>query len=78
MRHQGSNTRAEAHQKASGAYGSELAYSTSTKHQPGARPLKQMLVNEEELEEDEEEFEEETEEEMEEEEDVSSIEPLKP
>lgn len=34
-----SNTRAEAHLKASGAYGSELAYSNSIQHQKGAFPL---------------------------------------
>jgi len=61
-----SHTRADANRLASGAYGSELAYSTSVQNQKGAYPLRQMLVNEAD-EDDEEEFEEETEEEMEEE-----------
>ena len=47
---------------ASGAYGSEIAYSTSLKNQIGGYPLNQMLVNEVD---DEEEWEEESEEELE-------------
>lgn len=61
-----SGTGAVAHAKASGAYGSELAYSTNWQNQAGGYPLRQMLVNEE-TGEDEEEFEESFEEEMEEE-----------
>ena len=61
-----SNTLAEANRHASGAYGSELAYSTSVQNQRGGYPLRQMMVNEADNQ-DEEEFEEETEEEFEEE-----------
>ena len=61
-----SNTLAEANKPASGAYGSEVAYSTSVIYQKGGYPLRQILVNEAD-EDDEEEFEEEIEEEFEEE-----------
>ena len=59
-----SNTKAEANAHASGAYGSELAYSNSQERHAGGYPLNQMLVNEED---EDEEFEEEFEEELEEE-----------
>ena len=59
-----SNARGMANEKASGAYGSEIAYSTNWKNQTGGFPLNQMLVNEVD---DEEEMEESFEEEMEEE-----------
>ena len=62
-----SGPKAEANAKASGAYGSEIAYSTQWKNQAGGYPLNQMLVNEVEDDDDEEELEESFEEEMEEE-----------
>ena len=59
-----SNNKGLANQRASGAYGSEIAYSTNAQHQAGGYPLRQMILNEG-VDEDEEEWEEESEEEME-------------